>query len=1016
MDYHFPPQLFPSFYNSGPPGGSQKPCAEIWGSYDLVQPQGGSGPPSNWTFTSRHQVKGEIWRHREPAPIPLLKPNNSLIWSSTLPNPLDFTEHMQNFYIDHCQDAFGCISEVLGDNFYFKHGRKQRQHKDAVHTWKIKRFLDLLNFPLCHRSDCSTSLQAYSALLSDVVQNVPPELLGSLLYEELTEQRDRQLFYEGATGGALDFIPFCQIGDSQHGCLLYPGNRGMDRLNFHRVAWELQPDKCFSLNSSKSKPFGFQLKGPIRQISSASLFNICCVAVRSDRLCGLWRFGDREEPRLLQVVNTKEVATCVTVSPHVLGEVLVASESGIVNLWTVGKGIQKVWEDDSNLYFNAKSSWRWCEFSAHPRVMLYADRTGAELCDIRTSPASNRTLFSISSTAACRAGERLLLSKYLAEVHAFHHLVTTQYSAYILDERFPRLPVLKMDHMMHSPPMFCHVLPGVSSSGSRARSAKVFLASQSSQEVTQLQYSGGRTEACVSVGPPQSLLRPRDSLQHLPVQIPHRQDTAANRLSSSSAGLTCIQRSARDGSYDCVCVLQLTQAGDIFYQILEHERPDGSSPPATEDEAPPETNPRKPPPATLESTPETARESSAPRLAPSQLTVPDTSGDEDVIPPTQILHRFVAETPERKLRGDFGNSDTGSEDSETRRRGRNLKGFNLQLFVNDDQAPERRLSADGENGNAPSGVQDAHAHRPLQLGEDALNTWKVWLQKLMRKSRKKKPRPRPPHQVTVNAGGLFGLTGDKIKKVSQESQSMRRQLSLCMSERSPLVRSSASSDVVPFPQQVDAEAWPDDLSRRLTLAWRGEDKWRAWWQDRLGLNKEFKRNALRRRRRKEREARMRSAGRRLALSESFTSSITYQSELDDFSDFRGWSSGAASETERLETEGATESEAPRAKTPAAVLAEADSPAPIVLTPMKTVQLDSAPSGQRRSKRPAEDFLASLFGSQDDPAQHDYDFDAEGPLWGPVRHPSQSLPLSQSSLGRPCSQSSQPKKKKARMGF
>ena len=35
------------------------------------------------------------------------------------------------------------------------------------------------------------------------------------------------------------------------------------------------------------------------------------------------------------------------------------------------------------MYFNAKSTWRWCEFSAHPRVMLYADRTGVELSDIR---------------------------------------------------------------------------------------------------------------------------------------------------------------------------------------------------------------------------------------------------------------------------------------------------------------------------------------------------------------------------------------------------------------------------------------------------------------------------------------------------------------------------------------------------------------------------------------------------------------------------------------------------------
>lgn len=52
-----------------------------------------------------------------------------------------------------------------------------------------------------------------------------------------------------------------------------------------------------------------------------------------------------------------------------------------------------------------------------------------------------------------------------------------------MDERFPSVHMLKWDHMMQSPPMFCHVVPGTCSS-------KVLLGSHSSQEVTLLQYSG----------------------------------------------------------------------------------------------------------------------------------------------------------------------------------------------------------------------------------------------------------------------------------------------------------------------------------------------------------------------------------------------------------------------------------------------------------------------------------------------------------------------------------------------
>ena len=72
-------------------------------------------------------------------------------------------------------------------------------------------------------------------------------------------------------------------------------------------------------------------------------------------------------------------------------------------------------------------------------------------------------------------------------------LSVPQYSAYVVDERFPGVPMLKWDHMMESPPLFCHVLPGSASSGSGVggdRTTKVVLGSYSSQEITMLQYSG----------------------------------------------------------------------------------------------------------------------------------------------------------------------------------------------------------------------------------------------------------------------------------------------------------------------------------------------------------------------------------------------------------------------------------------------------------------------------------------------------------------------------------------------
>lgn len=39
MDYQFPRQLFPTFFNNGPPTEVLKQCCGKWGSYDGVLPQ-----------------------------------------------------------------------------------------------------------------------------------------------------------------------------------------------------------------------------------------------------------------------------------------------------------------------------------------------------------------------------------------------------------------------------------------------------------------------------------------------------------------------------------------------------------------------------------------------------------------------------------------------------------------------------------------------------------------------------------------------------------------------------------------------------------------------------------------------------------------------------------------------------------------------------------------------------------------------------------------------------------------
>lgn len=55
---------------------------------------------------------------------------------------------------------------------------------------------------------------------------------------------------------------------------------------------------------------------PLCRTQQTSIYRalfIGCVAVRSDHLCGVWRFAETVKPRLLQAINTTEVATCISV-------------------------------------------------------------------------------------------------------------------------------------------------------------------------------------------------------------------------------------------------------------------------------------------------------------------------------------------------------------------------------------------------------------------------------------------------------------------------------------------------------------------------------------------------------------------------------------------------------------------------------------------------------------------------------------------------------------------------------
>uniref|UniRef100_A0A8C1E5J0 Wu:fj64h06 n=1 Tax=Cyprinus carpio carpio TaxID=630221 RepID=A0A8C1E5J0_CYPCA len=839
MDSKFPDQLFPHFYLDGPPEVKSKHSYGGWGSYERVfavsaGPCDGDQSSVQHVFESQHTLSGEEWVPLKPAVTPLIPPcEDAKLSSDVLPDPMDFPEHMQYFYKHHCMDAFSTMGHLLQDNLSFK----KKQPKDVLSMSWANNFIKGLNYKRCEVAFYSRKVRHLHNLVGDVVSDVPPSLLASLLHEELTSQREQHRFCADATGGALGYVPLHESQGFSDGCLIYPSGDAMDKLNFHRVVQQFSDDKPPSFLMD-SQPFVYYLNGPVRQISSADMEDIGNVAVRSDYFCGVWLLGDKRKPLLIDVIQTKDRFSCITVSPHFPNELAVVNERGAAYLWTAKKGLQKFREEDSNLYFNAKSPWRWCEFSCHPRVMVYADRTGAELTDIRSAD-SNHTLFRIGRTAACMSGERVILTKYLSKSHAHHHLINTQFSTYIMDERVPSIPMLKWDHMMESPPMFACDLPAQTP----RQTCKLLLGAQRSQELMLLQYTGGREHVCQTRGSIQKLSSPKESLSHLNLLLPHKRHLAQKRLNVPAAGFTAVQKK------DYLSVFQLTETGDIFYQMLK-------------------------------------------------LHTDQTASSNDV-PEQSVSVQPTVETGESENMQSYTDNDNQSVQSDSETEGRQAALRHLEVIDNVDNDGLNTLdtnenirkepSSQSSIGNNPTG-----STRPPNPSKDPdlQAAWNKWFKPIFKKAEAKKRH----HKFRrIRTDDLKCMMGKKLNKPKEDKwMRLRKDLQEVMRKKEMLLHGVTylpHLNVTPVPDPVDPDDWPDDVSQRLAASWEGQ--WTYWWEEKLGLNRDEKIAALRRKRRRQKQAKARK---RTSLSGSFTSSVSYQESLSGLSSVESQCLGSDEET------------------------------------------------------------------------------------------------------------------------
>ena len=315
-------------------------------------------------------------------------------------------QHVQHLFSDHPEKMFACTAELLqnelvdsGFHTCYSHSNddvmKFVERNDERHKMQCRL---CRNLAMYRTKKLSFHSKNFLGTLHEGLADIPVSLVIELLNESY-EQKMNDLYYNSLQGNNLACLPLvnsARANGESSSLLCYPSGPNLEVLNTciltdidnsreTDAAIDTVGSPCLSIASSQQ----FQLQGRLNQLDCAFYTpDQVLIGARTQYQCSFLSGVYDSDGMLLSVKPAKTLASSeqvmsMTISPYIYGEAVVAMETGCVHLWSVDKGLTNIWQ--SSAIYERADSWYQAVFAAHPRQIVLASSTGADLLDFRVS-------------------------------------------------------------------------------------------------------------------------------------------------------------------------------------------------------------------------------------------------------------------------------------------------------------------------------------------------------------------------------------------------------------------------------------------------------------------------------------------------------------------------------------------------------------------------------------------------------------------------------------------------------